>query len=158
MTEFRLEKLLWDDTDFDVMGWHDATIWSMCADTERFEYLVDLDYIFNWVDPGPDETYYKFWVSPVTMVFENASNVRIDLESQQGSIEIADLHREMLGPSPNGKYIQYNFRFECQEGAVSLQGTGYRMHVRRPPSLLGFQSFSLSARGGISFSRNSDET
>lgn len=153
MDIYRPEKVVWSHDDFEIMGWHDATIWSMVADTESFEFLIDLDYIFKWVHPAAGETYFKFWVAPVTMVFENAGDVRMDLSSQQGRIEVADFHLEQLGPSPNGKFTLYRNRFECQEGRIELQSTGFRMYVRRPPSLMRSQSFELGARNYVSFSR-----
>jgi Protein kinase domain len=63
-------------------------------------FLVDLDCIFKWVHPGEEETYVRFWIAPVTMVFENAHAVRIDIESQLGAIEVADPFRE--GAEPRG--------------------------------------------------------
>ena len=151
---YRPEKLVWENADFDTMGWHDATLWSMVANAQDSEFLIDLDYIFRWVDPGQGETYFRFWVAPVTMVFENAADVRIDIRSQQGSIEVADLHRELLGPTPNGRFTNYAFRFECQEGEVSLRATGYKMYVRRLPVLIDGQALELGARAGVSFERS----
>lgn len=136
------------------MGWHDATVWSIAANIDAFELLLDLDYIFKWVEPKPGETFYKFWVAPVTLVFENASEVRIDIKSQQGSLEVSEVSRIVLGPSPNGKLTQYAFRFQCQEGEVSLEATGYKMYVRRSPALLERQSYDFDTRGGVSFARN----
>ncbi|ODS63960.1 MAG: hypothetical protein ABS41_03875 [Arenimonas sp. SCN 70-307] len=154
MTEpYHLEKPLWTDADFEVMGWHDSRVWAMAADEERFEFAMDLDYIFEWVHPGPGETYFRFWVAPVTMVFENAYDVTFDIESQQGVIEVADLHREEPKPTPNGALTDHLFRFECQEGEISLRATGYRMYVRSEPRLMHGQCFSLEERGGISVER-----
>jgi hypothetical protein len=153
MDIYHPEKLIWSHQDFATMGWHDARIWSTVADSENFEFLFDLDYIFNWVHPGPGETYFRFWVAPVTMVFENAGDVRIDIDSQQGCIEVADFHLEQIEPSPNGKFTQYRSKFECQEGSIELQSTGFKMYVRRPPTLMSSQSFQLAARNGVSFSR-----
>ena len=154
MTEpYRLEKPLWTADDFQVMGWHDSRVWAMVADEEKFEFAMDLDYIFKWVHPGSGETYFKFWVAPVTMVFENAYDVTIDIESRQGGIEVADLHREEPKPTPNGDLMDYLFRFECQEGEISLRATGYRMYVRSEPRLMQGQCFSLGERGGISVER-----
>jgi hypothetical protein len=153
LSDFHLEKLVWDDQDFEVMGWHDATLWSTLAMRESYEFLVDLDYIFSWVPPAPGETYFKFWVAPVTMVFENASDIVLDIKSSQGSIEVADLHRNLLGPSPNDKFTQFRYTFECQEGTVSLEATGFKMHVRRLPTLVDAQSLDFSQRGGVSFDR-----
>ena len=72
MESYKLEKPIWDDSDFEVMGWHDASVWSMLANPEEYEFLLDLDYIFKWVPPGEGAPNFKFWVAPVTMVFENA--------------------------------------------------------------------------------------
>lgn len=158
MEAFKLEKTIWDDSDFDVMGWHDATIWSTVANPDEFEFLVDLDYIFKWVQPTEGETYFKFWVAPVTMIFENAHNVSVEIESEQGTIEVANFHRENPRLTLNGKLTQYTYRFECQEGNVSLTATGFKMYVRRAPQLLQYQSFGLKERKGVRFGRASDVT
>jgi hypothetical protein len=153
MDSFQLEKDRWGDDDFGQMGWHDATIWSFHASPDQFEFLLDLDYIFKWVKPQKDESFFKFWVAPVTMVFSNAHSVVIDIESPQGNIEIADLHRGEPEATPNQKTTQQSYRFECQEGAISLVATGFELFVRAAPELLGVQTLGLSQRGGISFER-----
>lgn len=153
MESFQLEKKRWDECDFPEMGWHDATMWSFSANPDQFEFLLDLDYIFKWVKPEKDETYFSFWVAPVTMVFSNVHGVAINIESQQGTIEIADLHRGEPEPTPNGEMTQRSYRFDCQEGTISLLATGFQMFVRRAPQLLDGQSFGLLERGGISFDR-----
>ncbi len=135
------------------MGWHDASIWSMFPNSAKFEYLFDLDYIFKWVDPKEGETYFKFWVAPVTIVFENASNIKIDIESQQGLIEVADLFMESPEITPNGKFTSHCYRFDCQEGEISLKATGFKMYVRQISRLIQAQSFELDERGGINFGR-----
>jgi hypothetical protein len=94
LENYDLEKPTWTESDFKVMGWHDAKIWGLLANPEQWEYLIDLDYIFKWVHPKEGEEYFKFWVSPVTMVFENAYEINLDIESQHGEIEVADLHME----------------------------------------------------------------
>lgn len=150
----QLEKSLWTSDDFEVMGWHDSRVWAMVAAEESYEFALDLDYIFKWVHPGPGETYFQFWVAPVTMVFENAHDISIDIKSSQGGIEVADLHREDPKQTPNGALTDYLFRFDCQEGTVSLRATGYRLYVRLEPRLIQRQSLSLAERGGISVDRH----
>ena len=49
MQSFELEKDTWSDTDFDVMGWHDARIYAFAFIPEEYEYRLDIDYIFKWV-------------------------------------------------------------------------------------------------------------
>ena len=151
--QYQLEKALWTSDDFEVMGWHDSRVWAMVAAEESYEFALDLDYIFKWVHPGPGETYFKFWVAPVTMVFENAYDISIEIESSQGGIEVADLHREEPKPTPNGALTDHLYRFECQEGEISLRATGYRLYVRLEPRLMQGQCFSLDERGGVSVER-----
>lgn len=153
MEAYELEKPIWTEDDFKVMGWHDAKVWGLLANPQKWEYLIDLDYIFNWVHPKEGEKYFKFWVSPVTMVFENAHDVVIDIESQQGNIEIAELFMEDPRLSPNGKFTQHTYRFECQEGVISLVATGFKMYVRQKPRLIQVQSLSLNERNGINFGK-----
>ena len=153
MELYQLEKPIWTDQDFKVMGWHDAKIWGVLANPSEWEFLVDLDYIFKWVHPKANETYFKFWVAPVTMVFENAYNIRIDIESQQGDIEVADLHMEDPRKTKNDAFTESTFRFECQEGEISINATGFKMYVRQSPKLINGQNFDYSERGGINFGR-----
>ncbi|NOK59409.1 MAG: hypothetical protein GFH27_549283n131 [Chloroflexi bacterium AL-W] len=94
-----------------MMGWHDATLWDMLANTNNFEYLFDLDYIFKWEHPAKGATFFTFWVAPVTMGFENASDISIAIESPQGTIEIAELHMEHPQTTPNGQYVEHTYRF-----------------------------------------------
>lgn len=148
---YQLEKAVWTSNDFEVMGWHDSRVWAMVAAEESYEFAMDLDYIFKWVHPEPGETYFQFWVAPVTMVFENAHDISIDIESSLGGIEVADLQREE--PTPNGALTDYLYRFECQEGTISLRATGYRLYVRSEPRLRQSQCLSLAERGGISVER-----
>lgn len=153
METYELEKPVWSEADFEVMGWHDSTIWGMLANSEEWEFLFDLDYIFKWVHPSEDETYFKFWVAPVTMVFENSSDVKVNIESSQGHIEIADLYMENPTKTPTGKLTNHTYRFECNEGAISLKATGFKMYVRKSPVLLEKQSFDFKERNGVNFGR-----
>lgn len=153
MEQYQLTKRSWSESDFADLGWHDARIWAVAAIPEEFEFVLDLDYIFRWVEPVDGEDQYKFWVSPVTMVFRNVHSVKLDVESRQGSLEVVNLHRGDSRPTPNGKLSETHYRVECQEGELTLWATGFEMHVRRLPILQRSQILSLRGRGGISFDR-----
>jgi len=153
MTTYQLTKLIWDDDDFSDMGWHDTTLWSMHANPDDFEFVVDLDYIFSWVCPASGKGPCEFWVAPVTMVFENVGNVRIHIESSQGTLEVAALHRTEIAQTPNGKLTHWRYRFECQEGEATLTATGFKMFVRRPPVLVASQRLGFAQRQGVDFGR-----
>ena len=151
MESFNLEKHVWTQDDFKKMGFHDSIIWSSFANPEKYEFSLDLDYIFKWVNPNGEDNYFKFWVSPVTMVFENVSNIKFDTESRQGNIQIVNLYIEDPELTPNGKLTTNTFRFECQEGEISLKATGFKMYVRQTPILSKYQVLELDIRGGVNF-------
>ncbi len=155
MEIFELEKQVWDNGDFSIMGWHDTTIWSMFANTNDFEFILDLDYIFKWVHPKEEEKdrRFKFWVSPVTMVFINAHDVKININSPQGNICIDTLYRENPQLTPNGKLTEYTYKFECNQGEILITATDFKMFVRKKPELLQGQDFEFVQRQGISFGR-----
>jgi hypothetical protein len=153
MSSYVLEKEVWSESDFTEMGWHDSIVYSSVANPDDFEYLLDLDYIFQWVHPKEDGKSFKFWVAPVTMVFDNVSSIQLDIESEQGYVQVSNLGISDPQKTPNGKFTTHAYRFECQEGIISLRATGYRMFVREHPKLLGSQFFGLKERGGVSFSR-----
>ena len=77
--EYELEKWVWTEEDFERMGWHDSRIYALAFSPETFELLLDIDYIFQWINPEPGETFYKFWVAPATLIFENVSDVDFDI-------------------------------------------------------------------------------
>ena len=55
--------------------------------------------------------------------------------------------------TPNGKFTEHTYRFECQEGVISIKATGYKMYVRQNPILIQYQSIDIKERNGISFDR-----
>jgi hypothetical protein len=151
-------KPFWTDADFDAMSFHDVHIRAFGAEPDTYELLLDLDYLFQWVPPAEGETYFRFWVAPVTLAFENAHDVRIDVRSSQGDLEIATLRREEATPTPNDAMLERRYVLECREGDLSVVATGFTMYVRRPPVLVGQQSLTLEQRGGVSFGRTLVET
>ncbi len=75
------------------MNWHDCKVYGMGFDNENYNLFFDIDYITDWVTPEGNEKYFKFWVTPCTMVFHNVYNLEIDL-SITDSFEICKVFRE----------------------------------------------------------------
>ena len=150
MQSFELEKSIWSDADFDVMGWHDARIYAFAFIPEEYEFRLDVDYIFKWVDPAEGHQYFSFWVSPVTLCFENSSDIKIDVHiGSYYELEILDVRRTLLGKTPNGKFDSWLFEIETNNGIISLNATGYKQYVRMPPMHSESQALTLAQRGGV---------
>lgn len=157
--EHRLEKWVWTEDDFEQMGWHDARIYAFAFVPEEFEFVLDIDYILEWVDPAAGETYFKFWVAPATLVFENVHELVINLEpdGSYNDIGIQDLSRDEPQSPLNAEHImrdvEWRWLFDCLAGEISLRSIGYKQYFRREPTFGISQELGLEARGGFSFHR-----
>jgi hypothetical protein len=153
---YLLEKALWTEADFELMGWHDAFVHAL-AFSDPFEFALDIDYIFKWV-LGKDG-HYSFWIAPATLVFWNVSELSIQLEPGNGT-EILDLMRESAGRPRNADYIgrdeEWKWTIECTSGDIEFRAAGYRQFIRHYPILTRQQALTLDLRGGHSFARPTD--
>ena len=142
MENFKPEKLIWDEADFEKMGWHDCSIYGIhFADN----VALDIDYIFKWVLNDQDG-HYRFWISPATLVFEHARNLQIDIDLDfVNGLEIADIHQEKI------EMNEYKYHIDTQEGNIRLIASGYKQFIKKYPSLKNSQCLTEEERNGYSF-------
>jgi hypothetical protein len=152
-----LTKATWTDADFEDMGWHDCRIHAVSIgeyDDDTLppaRMLLDLDYIVQWVDPVPFRQKFTFWITPATLVFEQAWDISGELGPLHESLEIADLHR--LDP-PDGNPDPL-WHIEGQNFELRLRAPGYTQYLRQPPHHVPRQILTSSERGGLSFAEHS---
>jgi len=155
--DFKLEKTVWDDGDFEQMGWHDATIHGIAFGRGMKELSLDIDYIFKWVHPQESEKYFRFLVAPCTLVFQNVFDLLIEAEPSYGmdAFQIEDIHRNDPLPPRNieliDRDVDWQWTIECCYAHVSFRSVGYKQYIRRTPVLTQAQSLDWSERGGFSF-------
>ncbi len=160
------EKWLWTEADFEQMGWHDAHVYGFAAAFETKELIFDLDYIFLWVEPIAPARAYSFWVAPCTLVFENVSDVHINVSYdywnewqgqgyQMGAPDkIQHIYREQEKVSSEG--IK-SWKYTLSGLDIELRASGYKQYVRSQPVYGGQQRIDYKQRGGLSFSRTTPE-
>ncbi len=152
---YTLEKGIWTENDFELMGWHDSLIYGLAFLTENEEsqsdMLFDIDYIFEWINPVPPAKHFTFQVAPCTLIFKNISDLTIDIETGrlwQIELEIADLNREI---KENPDTTQWTI--ETQRGDIKFEATGFTQFVRQHPKHITGQQLGITERGGISFDK-----
>lgn len=157
--DYKLEKGIWTQDDFDVMGWHDSNIYGFAIEKAgQFtgDLVFDIDYIFQWVDPVAPAKNFSFWVSPCTLVFKDSFDLVMNIETGSYALEwleIADI--ELLstkGDSANKQ--QFEWRIDLQLGEILVSSYGYEQIVRKEPKHINSQVLDLEDRGGICFERN----
>jgi hypothetical protein len=153
---YNLEKSIWTEKDFNSMGWHDSRIhgFAITTDDENFqsELLLDIDYIFQWINPVPPDVYFTFFVAPCTLVFHNISDLTVDIETGRivgVELEIADLH--LVEKREQTDIIYWNI--ETQQDDIKFEASGYTQYVRQNPKLVRGQKLSLDERNGIRFDK-----
>src|SRR5215204_3431486 len=152
---FELEKRVWTDMDFEQMGWHDCRVYGIKLAREHFEIAFVLDYIFKWGEPSRGETYYKFWISPATLVFESVYDIKLELG--EPDFEIDFIERTEPRRPRNAEYIkkdtEWIWSLEAHRGALSFRSVGYQQFIRKLPVLSKHPILDTDMRGGISFDR-----
>ena len=163
MEQYILEKSIWTQDDFAVMGWHDANIYGMVIEKGEEPWqgnlIFDIDYIFEWVHPVPPQKYFSFWVAPCTLIFKEVYELRIDIDQQGNTLELFDFHNISLLTKEelNNGAIIYEWLLELHVGEIQFKSLGFEQMVRKTPICTNGQVLSLEERGGVSFSKQAFE-
>lgn len=150
-----LEKEIWTHNDIELMGWHDCIVHAVSFDDDQFKLLFDIDYILKWETQDTNDTSYKFWVSPATLVFENVWDLNMSLQSSleliidQVIVGAKAIRPKNASHLPN--QLERDWTIELNNGDISFKSIGFKLFIRNEPILIDVQSFKLTERGGVSF-------
>ena len=141
--EYKLEKWIWTDSDFEQMGWHDATVYGFRLN-ENLE--LDIDYIFQWNQPDIKGFQFTFWVAPCTLVFEKPADLSFELTQSLDDrwIEIDDIEKSVEDEKMIWTIITH-------QGDISFKANTYKQVVRKKPSFQLGQTIPYDEREGFSF-------
>jgi len=152
--QYKLDKHIWTETDFDNMRWHDNPIHAVTFG-DNFELQLDIDYVFEWILKGKK---YIFWIAPCTLIFENVYDLVFDVGPTTPGLTIDSVTKENPQRPKNSEHInrdtEFDWTIEMQEGAITFKSIGFKQYVRRLPKLLRAQKLTLEERGGLSFATN----
>ena len=143
MKNYKLEKWIWSNNDFEEMGWHDCPIYALKFDDK---VSFDLDYLFKWNEPEIEGMPYTFWISPATLVFENVTLFKVNFITDfVNGLEIDKISKSTLENSTE-------WIIETQEGSITIHSDSFKQIIRRKPTLQFSQSLSDEERGENYFS------
>lgn len=151
---YQLQKQLYTEADFELMSWHDCHIHAFSFNDDD-ELLLDIDYMFEWVHPKKGSKYYKFWIAPCTLVFENVYNVEFELDGGQPIIDfiLRENPQTTTASAYLGKAFEHDWDLVMTNGEMTFKSVGFKQYVRQLPILSGTQKLTLEVRGGISFDK-----
>lgn len=100
------------------------------------DLLLDIDYIFKWVNPVPPNENYTFWIAPCTLVFKYVLDLKMSLDAEGGGLmpfEISDLVLVHKNENKNGAFA-YEWLMDFQNfGDIRLKPYGFEQIVRVAP-------------------------
>jgi hypothetical protein len=146
--EYKLEKKIWTDSDFEQMGWHDCNIYKIGLTNDL---VFDIDYILKWNKPDIEGLAFTFWVAPATLVFKNVINLHFDIDlGFHDTIEIDDIEKEEIEHGTKWHVItqQGDFEFMCD---------GYKQFIRQEPFFEFGQTISFIDRHGFSLEETTNQ-
>jgi hypothetical protein len=146
-----LEKVLFTEADFESMDWHDVHVHAIAFGPNAYEFSFDIDYLFRWLDPLPGKKYYRNWIGPATLVFENVYDASFATAAYAGLTILSVNRKDEKTSRVNPALTDWLWVLDCVEGEVTFRATGYRQFARKPAILLSMQRLTLEQRGGYSF-------
>lgn len=139
MNKFEI-KDIWTDNDFELMGWHDSTLYQIKFLDKNLDFTLYIDYIFEWIQI---ENKFEFLVAPCELVFRNVLNLKVSLEFENYvGIYIDSIKRKKIGKTPNGKFIYWKYSILTDRGGIEFTATGFEMHLISKPILSKSQDLS----------------
>jgi hypothetical protein len=143
-----LEKNIWTETDFEHMGWHDATVYKIALNNDL---LLDIDYIFKWNKPEIEGLNITFWIAPATLCFPNVKGLRFDIDFLFDiTLEIDDIKKSTIDEGSLWTII-------TRQGEIEFISEGYTQTIRQHPSFQYRQFIGFQERGGISIEQITDQ-
>lgn len=145
---YQLRKKIWTEADFDIMGWHECTIYKVRL-AEDLE--MDIDYILQWNEPEVQGFPFTYWVAPATLVFKKIKNLMFEFDATtQEPIEIEDIERE-----ETDKGIKWTLI--TQQGDAEFISEGYEQYIRQEPFCQLTSAITMKERNGISLEKTTDQ-
>jgi len=143
-------KTRFDDSDFENMGWRDNYVHGFYLDAEKFRLILDIDYIHQWIE-GDGEN-YEFLISVSTLTFLNVSNLKIDVDWNDASLEmsIESISRSNPRGTLNKKLVDYDWEIALNwpsaESKITFISTGFTQLSREKPAVYEEQKIPFAKR------------
>lgn len=146
------KKTRWTELDFEDLSWHDNFIHSFHFDAHDFEsqFRLEIDHILQWINPTQDS--YGFWIAPASLVFDNVTDLRIDIEfdksGYQTVIHQVPIHLITRSLVPVQKicfdrpYYVWTIETNWPAGEISFGASGFLQTLHSQPVLKEEQQLS----------------
>jgi hypothetical protein len=125
-----------NEEELKKLSFHDCFIYGMSWNAEKYSFSFDIDYILEWIDPKKSGDGYTFKVSKGTLIFENVSQIYIELDwgisLPTCQLEKISILESVL--SPNGtNLLKWGMDFSTPDGEISFLATNFELQLIEDP-------------------------
>ena len=146
-------RTTWTEADYESMNWHDSALHAIAwqpLPEEPGRFLLDLDYISQWVAPKPPSRLLSSWISPATLVFEPAWDLVTEMDRNGWSFQLFLNAIRRSEPDERGNY---DWTLAGDGVTITFGAPGFTQYLRRPPILCAGPILPVEERGGFGFDR-----
>lgn len=122
-----------DDDSFETISWHDCRIYAFAFLGATHQFVMDIDFILEWLPADDSSGRFRFRIAPATLVFSNAYDIKLDIETD-GPLDIQAIRRENSRRPNNfahvGKDVEWDWIIDTQQGSISLVSVGFSLSLR----------------------------
>ena len=151
-------KSIWSEEDFEQLNWHDVIVHAFSIIPREYDYelMLDIDYIFEWINPAPLAKHFSFVIAPATLSFPGAWDIKTDIATRKDILEpisILDIQRKNPRETNTANVFNWDWSIILEQGSIKFNGYGFKQYVRKEPLVLDSNVLEEEHRGVTSFSK-----
>lgn len=138
--------------DFGSHTWHDNAVHAIRiaegSDGCSGEFILDIDFIVEWMAPEAGDNAFRFRIAPTDLIFHDVTEsvISVDYASSNAALQpmtVHEIHREVF-TYPNG-HSSFAWRIDInwpRNSFISFHSSGFAQVARMPPVASGAQYLS----------------
>ena len=133
-----MSKRVLSESDAKPESFHDVHVHGLHWRRDRFAFLMDIQYILEWIIPTGSSSAYSFMVCEAQITFRNVYDLQISLEWVDGVLDaqIDGMQVTNVRTMRNGEIQRhYEISFSTPEANITLWSAGYEVSLLGEPVL-----------------------
>ena len=128
----------YSEEDLDRLCFHDCHVKAISWQASKYEIVLHIDYIVEWIQPESPGAVFRFWICPAEIRFQNVDGARLQMDWKGGLPKciIDGIIRGESRRAPTGVEESFwDIEFIEPAGSMSLWATGWKLVFTGSPVL-----------------------
>lgn len=147
----------WTENDFDQMSWHDNAVHGIKiieGEHGSGEFVLDLDYILDWLPSQNSIDCFQFRVAPAELRFHEATNLRVSLDYASATaaltpFSIHRIHVESVIYEGGVRSLKWRIEINWPHGEITFQAPRFTQVLTGNVVVTDNQSLSNEERSRL---------